>query len=62
MMNLNEIEKLLGPDAKKLLEHKCSGIPKSTLHVPGPDYIDRIYSLSDRPTPVLKSLNWLIHA
>ncbi|MEK7233957.1 MAG: class I fructose-bisphosphate aldolase [Elusimicrobiota bacterium] len=53
------IEKLLGADAK-LLEHKCTTIPKETIHAPGPDYVERIYSLSDRPTPVLKSLQSLL--
>ncbi|MGA2624538.1 MAG: class I fructose-bisphosphate aldolase [Bacteroidota bacterium] len=60
-MTINEIEKLLAADAKNLLEYKCKGIPKETLHLPGPDYIDRVYALSDRPAPVLKSLGWMIH-
>ncbi|MBI1807677.1 MAG: class I fructose-bisphosphate aldolase [Ignavibacteria bacterium] len=60
-MNFNDIEKTLGVDADSLLKHKCAGIPKESLHLPGPDYVDRVYALSDRPTPVLKSLNWLIH-
>src|SRR5712692_6812336 len=60
-MNISDIENLLGAEAKSLLEHRCKGIPKESLHLPGPDYVDRIYTLSDRPTPVLKSLNWLIH-
>ncbi len=50
-----DIAKLLGSDAKSLLEHKCK-FPKESLHLPGPDSVDRIYALSDRPTPVLKSL------
>ncbi len=60
-MTINEIEQLLGADAKTLLGHKSAGIPKEMLHLPGPDYVDRVYGLSDRPAPVLKSLNWLIH-
>jgi fructose-bisphosphate aldolase, class I len=60
-MTISEITALLGADAKKLLEHRCTGIPKESLHLPGPDYVDRIYTISDRPSPVLKSLNWLIH-
>jgi len=51
-----DLEKLLGADAKLLLQHKCTTIPKESLHLPGPDYIDNVYALSDRPTPVLKSL------
>ncbi len=54
-----DLEKLLGVDAKLLLQHKCTTIPKESLHLPGPDYIDSVYALSDRPTPVLKSLQAL---
>jgi class I fructose-bisphosphate aldolase len=60
-MTINEIEKHLGADAGTLLKHVSKGIPKETLHLPGPDYIDRVYGLSDRPTPVLKNLSWIIH-
>ncbi len=60
-MTANDIEKLIGGDAKLLLEHSCKGIPKALLSLPGPDYVDRIYAQSDRPVPVLKSLNWIIH-
>src|ERR1044071_7253641 len=55
-----DIEGLLGADAKKLLDHKCTTIPKESIHLPGPDYVDRIYTLSDRPTPVLKSLQSIL--
>src|SRR5450432_4372675 len=55
-----DIEGLLGAEGKKLLEHKCTTIPKETIHLPGSDYVERIYSLSDRPTPVLKSLQQLL--
>ena len=51
-----EIENLLGSDAKDLLEHRCKTFSKESLHLPGPDFIDRIYAQSDRPTPVLRSL------
>ncbi|MBI3585731.1 MAG: class I fructose-bisphosphate aldolase [Ignavibacteriales bacterium] len=54
------IEQLLGSEAKNLLEHQCKTIPKESLHLPGPDYVDRAYALSDRPTPVLKSLQQLL--
>ncbi len=59
MTSTSKIEELLGADAK-LLEHKCTTIPKESIHLPGPDYVERIYSLSDRPTPVLKSLQALL--
>jgi len=54
-----DFERLLGADAKSLLEHQCKTIPKESIHLPGPDYIDKVYRLSDRPTPVLKSLQAL---
>ena len=53
MLKLDEI---LGADATLLLQHHCKTIPKENLLLPGPDYVDRAYGLSDRPTPVLKKL------
>lgn len=49
------VEALLGSDAKTLLQHTCK-IPKEQLHLPGPDFIDRVWQISDRPVPVLRSL------
>jgi len=51
-----EIEKLLGDSAKGLLEHKCKTVPKERLHLPGPDFVDRIVALSDRNPQVMRSL------
>jgi class I fructose-bisphosphate aldolase len=62
IMTINEIEQLLANDAKNLLEYESKGIPKSSLCLPGPDYVDRIYALSDRPTPVLKNLQWIVNS
>ncbi len=47
---------LLGPDANDLLNHKCVTIDKSMLHLPGPDFVDRVVAKSDRPVPVMRSL------
>ena len=47
---------LLGADATSLLEHVCKTIPKSDLHLPGPDYIDRVFVSSDRKPGVLGNL------
>ena len=60
-MQIREIEQLLGPDARNLLDHQCKTIAKDMLHVPGPDFLDRIYIGSDRKTPVLKSLAQLFN-
>ncbi len=58
-MNLNEIQKFLENEGDTLLNHKCLGIPKELLHLPGPDFVDRIFSLSDRSIPVLRSIQTL---
>jgi len=52
---------LLGKEAKSLLEHKCSTIPKDNLHLPGPDYIERIMADSDRPNAVLRNLQSVLN-
>jgi class I fructose-bisphosphate aldolase len=54
------IDEILGGDAASLLQHQCKTIPKTSLMLPGPDYIDRSYALSDRPTRVLTSLQALL--
>jgi class I fructose-bisphosphate aldolase len=51
----SEIQKLLGRSGKGLLEHKCK-IARRSLHVPGPDFIDRVWAASDRNPRVLGSL------
>ncbi len=50
----------LGDQAADLLEHQCQTIPSDQLHLPGPDSIDRVWALSDRPTRVLRSLQTLL--
>ena len=53
---MTDIVQLLGADADHLLNHVCKTIPKSALHLPGPDYVDRVVAGSDRPPAVLRSL------
>jgi class I fructose-bisphosphate aldolase len=55
----NEIQKLLGNKARNLLGHTCK-IPKKSLHLPGPDFIDRVWALSDRTPRVLGSLQRIL--
>jgi class I fructose-bisphosphate aldolase len=57
--DLQTIESLLGEEAEYLLGHKSNCISKEMLHVPGPDWVDRIFGPSDRSTPVLRSLQAL---
>lgn len=55
-MSLGVIEKLLGEKSQNLLGHVCKTIPKERLHIPGSDWVDRIFGISDRNIRVLKSL------
>jgi class I fructose-bisphosphate aldolase len=56
---LARIESTLG-DQAALLAHICKTIPKDQLHLPGPDFVDRIYAQSDRSPRVLGGLQRLI--
>jgi fructose-bisphosphate aldolase, class I len=58
-LDASAIEQLLGADARPLLDHRCQGIPKESLQLPGPDWVERACRDSDRPTPVLRSLQSL---
>ncbi|MBI2889216.1 MAG: class I fructose-bisphosphate aldolase [Nitrospirae bacterium] len=52
-----DLEKIIGGEgAQYLLSHVCTTIPKVSLHLPGPDSIDRIWYHSDRSPRVLRSL------
>ena len=57
--SLDRIAELLGPDASKLLDYSSQTILKEHVHLPGPDFIDRVWTISDRPTRVLRSLQSL---
>jgi len=53
------ISKCLGDEAQALLSHECTTIPKESLHLPGPDFLDRVFVASDRNNRVLGNLQWL---
>jgi len=56
---MSRIAELLGAGAKSLLEHRCQTIPRESLHLPGPDFVDRIFGPSDRNVRVLANLQRL---
>src|SRR5881296_1788255 len=58
--SLEKIEEALGGDARDLLEHRCQTVPKEELHLPGGDFVDRVWKDSDRPTRVLRSLESML--
>jgi class I fructose-bisphosphate aldolase len=61
MVTPSKIESYLGPKAESLLGFKSPKVPKDKLHLPGPDFIDRIYAASDRNIRVLANLQRLFH-
>lgn len=56
MANIDQISQLLDKESDKLLKHICKTVTKDKLYLPSPDWVDRIFALSDRPTPVLHNL------
>jgi class I fructose-bisphosphate aldolase len=54
-----DIQSLLGDEAESLLTHESKGIPRDDLHLPGPDYIERVFSLADRSPQVQRNLQSL---
>ncbi|MCH8330993.1 MAG: class I fructose-bisphosphate aldolase, partial [Bacteroidetes bacterium] len=55
-MSVDKATELLGDQAEFLLNHKCETIPSSDLHLPGPDFIDRVWKDSNRNAQVLRNL------
>jgi class I fructose-bisphosphate aldolase len=53
---MTDVKKLLGDEAKSLLEYKCKTVLKENLHLPGPDFVDRVVAATDRPIPVLRNM------
>lgn len=53
---MTDIASLLGAEADSLLGHTCTGIARDGLHLPGPDFIDRVLVDSDRKPGVLRNL------
>src|SRR2546430_229134 len=56
---IGRIQEILGADAEGLLSYQCKTISKDKLHLPGPDFIDRIFVGSDRPARTLVTLGQL---
>jgi class I fructose-bisphosphate aldolase len=60
-MSYSDIQKQLGAKANDLLSHVCKTVPKEKLHLPGSDWVDRIFYPSDRSVRVLRSLQTLFN-
>ena len=55
-MNYQDIQKLIGSEAAHLLNYKSRTLSKDLLHIPSPDFVDKVFALSNRNTQVLRSL------
>jgi class I fructose-bisphosphate aldolase len=58
-VSLDRITELLGDDADALLNYESQTISRSELHLPGPDFVDRVLQPTDRSNRVLRNLQWL---
>ncbi len=56
-----DLHELLGDETETLLTYECKGISRDDLILPGPDFVDRVYSWSDRSVPVLRNLGLLLN-
>ncbi|HYE59323.1 MAG TPA: class I fructose-bisphosphate aldolase, partial [Rhodothermales bacterium] len=61
VLTTSRVEELLGDQADSLLQHKCRTISKDLLHLPGPDFVDRVFGPSDRSAQVLRSIQSLFN-
>ena len=59
-MSLGRIEELLGSETNNLLGHVCKGVPKDQLHLPGPDFVDRVIKDTDRNPQVLRNFQSIL--
>jgi class I fructose-bisphosphate aldolase len=60
-MTYQQITELLGKENESLFSHVCKKVPRSTLHIPSPDFIDEVFSESNRNLQTLRSLQQLFN-
>ena len=58
---IDKIREYLKEEANELLDYKCKGIKKESLHLPGPDFVDRVMFASDRSAAVLRNLQLIFN-
>jgi len=58
---MKDIIELLGDEAQSLLQHNCTRIKKAQLTLPGKNYIEDVFSQTDRPTAVLRNYQTLLN-
>jgi class I fructose-bisphosphate aldolase len=60
ILKASDIISLLGKEGEELLQFSNPKIPKSQIHVPGEDWVDRIFSHTNRSLPVLRSIQQIL--
>ena len=60
-MSLGMLEEVLGSELDSLLRHECKGITRDQLHLPGPDFVDRIMKETDRTPQVLRNFQSILN-
>lgn len=60
-MSASAIHDLLGTEFDKLLTYTARGFPKEQLHLPGPDFVDRVVAQTDRPPLVLRNFQQILN-
>jgi fructose-bisphosphate aldolase, class I len=56
----SEIHELLGEEGDALLNYSAKGFDRSLLHLPGPDFVDRVLAQTDRHPQVLRNFQWIL--
>jgi len=59
-MSYKKIQMILGAKAESLLSHECKTIPKEELHLPGSDWVDRIFAQSNRSIRVMQNMQEIL--
>lgn len=59
---IEKIRELLGKENEGLLTHKCTTIPYEQLHLPGSDFVDRVWKDSDRSPNVLRNMQHIFNS
>jgi len=60
-MTTDRIAELLGNDADSLLNHQSKTVSRDMLHLPGPDFVSRVWQDSDRPVSVLRNMQTMFN-
>ena len=58
---IDKIINLLGDKADYFLKHECKTVPKKDLHLPGPDFLDRVVLYNDRPPGVMRNMQMVFN-